>query len=199
MIAIASVPQPNDDKFLAMLPQIKEQARVASRGLRPDAREDFIVEVVANAFCAYARLVERGKEDVAYATPLAMYAIKQVRAGRRVGNKMNVRDVSSTYCKIFRGVTIERLDQLDEDGEWAEVLVEDRQAGPAETAAARIDVGAWLRSLGRKKSRIAKTLAKGERTKNVARIFGLSEGRISQLRTELRDSWDGFQGELVAA
>src|SRR6185436_17924862 len=98
-----------DDKFLAMLPAIKEQARIASRGLRPDAKEDFIAEVIANAFVAYARLVERGKEDVAFATPLALYAIKQVRAGRRVGNKMNVRDITSSYCKIFRGVTIERL------------------------------------------------------------------------------------------
>jgi hypothetical protein len=74
----------HDDKFLAMLPQIREQGRIASRGMRPVAKEDFIAEVIANAYCAFARLVERGKVDVAYATPLAMYAIKQVRAGRRV-------------------------------------------------------------------------------------------------------------------
>src|SRR5947208_2510763 len=153
--------------------------------MRPEARADLIQEVIANACCAYARLVARGKEDVAFATPLAMYAIKQVRAGRRVGNKMNVRDITSSYCKVFRGVTIERLDKFDDaKGEWKEVLVEDRRTGPAETAAARIDVSAWLRSLGRKKGQIAKMLAKGERTKQVAKLFDLSEGRVSQLRNE---------------
>jgi hypothetical protein len=189
-----------EDKFLAILPQIKEQARVAFRAAKHEQRDELIAEVVANAFCAYARLVERGKGDVAFATPLAMFAIRQVRAGRRVGNKMNVRDITSSYCQIFKGINVERLDQwCDEDSEWKEVVVEDRYTGPAETAAARIDVAAWLRSLGKKKGRIAKALANGERTRNVAQMFGISEGRVSQMRNEFQESWNEFQGELAAA
>lgn len=189
-----------NDQFLAMLPQIREQAQVAFRAKDPEAKEELVAEVVANAYCAFMRLVERGKEDIAYPTPLSWYAIKQVRAGRRVGAKLNIRDISSPYARAARGIVVERLDKFDsESGEWREALVEDRYAGPAEVAASRIDVAAWFRSLGRQKRRVAQKLAMGEATSAVARVFGLSAGRVSQLRQELKQSWESFQGELAVA
>jgi hypothetical protein len=205
MIALANqieriTPHHSQGKFLAMLPLIREQAQHAFRNVRPEEREELIAEVIANAFCAYQRLVARGQEDIAYATPLAMYAIKQVRAGRRVGAKLNIRDVSSTYAQRVRGFQVERLDEFNPlRSEWNEVLVEDRKAGPAETAAARIDAASWFNSLDRQKRRIAKVLSRGELTSVVARMFGLSPGRVSQLRSELKRSWDQFQGEAMFA
>jgi hypothetical protein len=185
------------DKFLEMLPAIREQARLAFRSFDPEAKEELIAEVVANAFCAYERLVQRGKEDVAHATPLAWYAIKQVRSGRRVGSKLSGRDVMSP---ANHRITVEQLDQFDQkNGEWKEALVEDKHAGPADTAAARIDVADWFRSLGRTKRRIAKLLARGEGTGAVAKKSGLSPGRISQLRAELQESWMAMQGEVAVA
>jgi hypothetical protein len=77
------------------------------------------------------------------------------------------------------------------------VLVEDRHAGPADTAAARIDIGEWFDSLPKHKRRIAKTLATGETTKTTARKFGVSPGRISQTRRELQQAWQEFQGDDV--
>jgi len=197
MIAIAKrrTHSTNEAGFEAMLPAIRASARRAFQSANPEAREELIAETVANAFCAYLRLVERGKEEVAHPTPLALYAIRQVRSGRRVGAKLNIRDVSSRYSQLAKGITVERLEKLDEAaGEWREVLVEDRHAGPAETAAARIDVAAWFRSLGRTKRRIAQTLARGETTGKVAQTFSLSAGRVSQLRRELAESWETFQG-----
>jgi len=189
-----------NDKFLMMLPSIREQARLAFRAAQPELKEELIAEVAANAFVAFSRLVQLGKEDVAYATPLAQYAIKQVRCGRRVGSKLNIRDVSSRHAQFAKGIVMERLDNFDpEAGEWREALVEDRHAGPAQTAAARIDVAAWFRSLARKKRRIAQTLARGEGTGKVASMFGLTAGRVSQLRRELQESWEEFQGEFAVA
>ena len=43
--------------------------------------------------------------------------------------------------------------------------------------------------------RIAQALAIGERTKDVAKRFKLSPGRIAQLRAEFREAWLAFQGE----
>lgn len=190
----------SNDRFLELLPQIRDQARMAFRGLRPEAREDRIAEVTANAFCAFSRLVQRGKEDLAYATPLAQFAIRQVRAGRRVGTRLSVRDVNSRHGQTIHGITVERLDQYKaEEGEWQEVLIEDRRAGPAETAAARIDVAAWFRTLARRRRAIARALARSEATSTVAAMFGLTAGRISQLRQEFKRSWELFQGEPVAA
>lgn len=203
MIAIAKSSVPADavqDPFLKMLPAIQQQASHACRTQDAEARDEFVQEVVANAYLAFLRLVERGKEHLAYATPLARYAIRQIRTGRRVGARLNVRDVSSLHARLTKRITVERLDRCDRDtGEWQEILVEDQHAGPAETAAARVDLAAWLRALSRTKRRVAKKLAKGETTGEVARMFNLSAGRVSQLRRELEASWLAFQGEPVAA
>ena len=185
--------------FLDMLPAIRRQARLAFRHLDPEAREDAVEEAVANALVAYVRLFERGKVELAYPSVLTLYAIRQVSEGRRVGTELNVRDVSSEYCRLKKGLQLERLDKFDrESGEWLEVVVEDRRAGPAETAAARIDIGEWFRRLPRRVRRIAKTLASGERTGAVAKRYRVSPGRVSQIRKELAASWRQFQGEPVA-
>ena len=78
------------DRFLKMLPTIERLANRACRVQDADARDEFVQEVAANAYAAFVRLIERGKEHVAFATPLARYAIRQVRAGRRVGSRLNV-------------------------------------------------------------------------------------------------------------
>jgi hypothetical protein len=44
-------------RFLEMLPRIRRQASVAFRQLRPDHKDELIQEVVANAYCAFVRLV----------------------------------------------------------------------------------------------------------------------------------------------
>jgi hypothetical protein len=47
-------------------------------------------------------------------------------------------------------------------------VVEDRNAGPAEVAATRIDFSDWLATLPERNRRIAETLATGECTSSVA-------------------------------
>ena len=188
------------EHFLSLLPAIVEQARFAFRHKRSERREELVAEVVANCWVAFVRLVERGLTEIIYARPLAQYAIKQVRDGRRVGCKLNVRDISSEYAQREKQFTVERLDRFDAaNGEWREVVIEDRHAGPAETAAARIDIGEWFASLPRRTRRIAETLATGETTKKTARKFRGTAGRVSQMRRELMDNWQAFQGELVPA
>jgi FixJ family two-component response regulator len=92
------------------------------------------------------------------------------------------------------GILVERLDTFDKvQEEWRQALLEDRRATPAEIAIARIDLADWLRSLSRRNRQIAKTLAMGETTSNVARQFQLSAARVSQIRRELEASWERFQ------
>ena len=84
--------------FEAMIPIIEKHARISFRHMTPDAREEAIQEVVCNACCAYAHLVEQGKTDVAHASVLASFGVSQTREGRKVGNSLNICDVSSDYC-----------------------------------------------------------------------------------------------------
>ena len=182
-------------EFLAMLPAIRRAAQIAFRKLPLELRHDLIAEVVANSYVAFARLVERGQAERASASPLARYAIAQIRVGRRVGSRLRIGDALSTYAQFRKQFTVERLDHFsDEDGCWGEVLVEDRRATPADVAAWRIDFAEWLRRLTARLRRIALALAAGETTSAAARMFGVTPARISQIRELLKRSWDAFQG-----
>jgi len=200
MIRIASQPQPAAPEwhklFLRMLPAITRYVRIAFRHLAPEAKAEAIQEAVCNACVAFARLAELNKLDLAFPTVLGRFAVAQVRDGRKVGCKLNIRDVLSPYCQQRKNVMVERLDKFDEiEGCWLETIVEDRHAGPSETARVRLDFGDWLHSLPRRNRRIAEFLALGNHTSEAARKFGLSEGRVSQLRKELKVAWDAFTGE----
>lgn len=204
MIVIATLPRrqhfpvtaEHRNRFLELLPRIRRQAQSASRRLRAEAQQEFVQAVIAAAYVAFVRLIELDKEDIVYSTPLAHYAILHVRSGRTIGSRLNVQDISSRYGHSARRCLIQRLDRRYADGRWREVLVEDYRTGPAETAAARIDVSDWFRSLPARTQRIAFALAFGDATRDVAATYGLSASRVSQLRNELRTSWLGFQGEL---
>ena len=189
--------RPLQEQFLEMLPQIRSQACRAFRRLQREQREEMVQEVVANAFCRFVRLVQQGKASRAFGTPLANFAIRQAIAGRRVGSKSRSLDVGSPLARAARGILVERLD--GEPGEWRAALVEDRRASPADTAAARIDVAAWFRALSESHRRIASALAMGETTSEVARLFGLSAARVSQIRCLLKANWQRFQGDVSGA
>jgi hypothetical protein len=187
-----------DAKFLAMLPRIRRQAGYYLRHVSTKDRADAVQEVVASAFVNYVALIERGKADLAYAGPLARYGACQYLAGRRVGNPMNCRDITSDYCQRRKRVTVEQLDRFDDPtSEWEQLVVEDKHSGPADIATTRIDFGAWLESLPERTRRVAETLATGETTGCVARMFDCSASRISQLRQELYHGWHAFTGEAI--
>ena len=202
MIAIAKPSPPPRRRskwqtgFLAMMPDIIKYARIAFRKMDAATRQEAVQEVLVSAMLAYARLFERRKVDVAYPSVLARFAVAQYRVGRRVGVKLNCRDVLSPYAHRKKGIQVESLHGYDQAGEpWREILVEDKHAGPAETAAARIDFVDWLASLTPRNRRIAEALSGGGTTKGVAKLFRVSPGRISQKRKEFLTSWQQFQGE----
>jgi hypothetical protein len=183
-----------------MVPAIRRTAEICFRKFCPDRRQEMVQEVIANALLAYWRLVERGREHLAYPSALARFAIAQIRHGRQVGTRLNVRDVSSRYCQLKKGIQLQRLDQFDvSDDEWKEVLIEDRRATPAEVAASRIDFADWLSTMPALRRKIARCLATGESTFDAAKRFAVSPGRISQLRREFQASWQAFHGEQPSA
>jgi hypothetical protein len=189
-----------DARFLEMLPRIRRQAAYYLRHLSTEERAEAVHEVVANAFVSWVRLNDRGKPDVAYAGPLARYGTCQYLSGRRVGNRMNGHDITSDYCQRRKKLVVEQLDHFDAPAdEWQEIVVEDKHSGPADVASTRIDFRVWLAQLTRRKRQIAKDLAQGYSTSEVACKHGLSASRVSQLRRELYDAWCVFTGEAAPA
>ncbi len=56
--------------FLTMLPSIQRHAQRAFRHLADHDREEAVQAVIANCALAFLRLVELGKPELGYATPL---------------------------------------------------------------------------------------------------------------------------------
>jgi len=183
-------------RFERILPRIRLMALRAFGDHDYELRHELTAEVVARAYVAFLRLARQGKAHTRYAVPLAMFSIRQVKSGRRMGSKLNIKDVSSEHAGINKGITLARLDRYNRrKAVWKEIVVEDKKSGPAEIAAMRIDFDAWLGTLDRREQRIAKTLAAGETTNATARKFGTSPSRISQMRSQLKHAWEIFQGE----
>ena len=183
--------------FLAMLPAIANHARICFRRLDAEAQEEAVAECVANALVAYTRLYAMDKISLAYPGVLARYAVAQVSSGRKVGNRLNVREVLSMYAQRSKQFVVERLDHFDvEENAWCEAVVQDtRTAAVPDIVAFRCDFSDWLRRLPRRDRRIAESLAIGNRTGEVAGRFKVTAARISQLRRELAASWCQFVGE----
>jgi len=183
-------------RFLNLLPVIVNYVRPAFRELGPDAKAEAVQEAVANALVAYSRLVAQGRESLAFATVLAKYAIAQVRAGRRVGGKLNILDISSKYCQQRKRFRLGRLDRFNpQENCWQETIVEDHRTPVLDQVWFRIDFPAWLDSLPPRDRQIAQRLAEGLSTTEVAHQFGLSLARVSQLRRKFEKSWLKFHGE----
>jgi hypothetical protein len=192
----ASVRQ--NDLFVSMLPQIVDQAEYAFRHVPAGAREELVQETLAQAYAMFVRLCHRGKTSLAYATPLAKFAIRHVREGRRIGSRCNSLDITTPCPCAAKRITIKRLNRFDRrTGGWKEAVVEDHTAGPAEIAATRLDFSGWLSTLSTRDRKLAETLAMGETTGRVARMFRISNARVSQLRRELCRNWHRFVGELA--
>jgi hypothetical protein len=181
------------------LPTITRIAHQNFSHLDPEAKEEATAEVVAAAFIMFVGLVRDGRESLAFPSVLAMYGVRRVRIGRKAATPMNVRDVSSVYCQVKKHIRLDRLDKYDHDTQsWEEILVEDKHATPADIARVRIDFSDWLRTLPHRTRRIAETLSTGETTSTVAKLFHVSAGRVSQLRKQLKESWEEFVGDSDA-
>jgi hypothetical protein len=183
--------------FVALLPSIRRQATVAARWLPVRVRSEFVLDVIAAAYVLYARLASRELTASAYSTPLATYAIAHVRAGRSVGVHFNGRDVMSSHAQRCRGFGVVPLEgTVDRYGRsWRETLVDKGSYSPGDAAAFRLDFEAWLKRLSARDRAVVNVLADGESTSAVAKRFGVSDARISQIRRQLKRDWEVFQGE----
>ena len=195
-LRVANLRSPGTLVFSSSCPESNATAQLAFARVPAEARENLVQEAVVSSMLAYVRLYERGRTAVAFASVLVKYAVAQIRDGRRVGSKLNNRDVTSPYAQKQRPITIERLDRFDrEEGVWLEAVVEDHHTPVIDQAAFRLDFPQWLSTFNRRDRKIAELLAAGHNTGDVARRFGLSAGRISQKRREYAESWRRFHGE----
>ncbi len=202
------------EQFLSILPRIELHGRVYFRHLDADRREEAVAETVALAWAWFVRLNARGKNPLAFPSVLASYAARAVKCGRRVCGQLKTRDVMSPLAQRRRGYRVEALPAStattheerysDVHGQRRQDALEERlrdntQTPVPEQAAFRIDFPAWRLMQTDRTGRVIEAMAAGERTQDLARSFGLSPARISQMRRELYADWSRFQGDDLSA
>jgi hypothetical protein len=184
--------------FLALLPRIEDRARFAFRHIVcPHQRDEAVADVVALAWSWYCRLAHKGRNAGAFISKLAVLAARQVKAGRSLGGQEKAQDVLSWRAQRRHGFTVGRLADFStvDGGLFAEALADNTQTPPPDAAAFRIDWPRWLARRTHRDRRLIHELARGERTRDVARKFHLSPARVSQKRRQFHQDWLRFHGE----
>ena len=188
------------EQFTAHLPAVENAARYAFRRMRRQDREEALAAACGAAWSAWAGLLRRGKDPVEVGVhAIARNAIAYVTSGRKLGNPTcgrGARDVWHPRVRRALGLHVVSFEVLARPavGSWQDWLVADRRFGPADEAAIRVDFAAWLAGLPVRKRRVAELLAEGNEGVVVARLVGIAQSRVTQLRHELEAGWLVFQG-----
>jgi hypothetical protein len=191
----AASPESLQSRFLELLPRIELHARICFRDVRcPQRRDDLVAEAVSLAWLWYVRLARRGKDAADFPSTLAGYAARAVRSGRRLCGQEAANDVCSPGPQRRGGLRVCGLPYPDDHGGGAlhEALRDNTRSEVPEQAAFRLDFPAWLATLSRRDRRLLGQLMLGERTCDVARRFGVSAARVSQLRRRFKEEWEHF-------
>src|SRR5262245_3121703 len=139
-----------------------------------------MAEMVALAWLWFVRLVQQGKDPTRFASALATYAARAVKAGRRLCGIEKAREVLSSraqYRQNFAVVSLPHTSTLA-GTPLDEALHDNTQTPVPDQVAFRQDFPAWLSGLGERDRRVITDLMLGERTLDVARGHGLSPARI---------------------
>lgn len=180
--------------FLVILPAVQRHASIRFRGLPAEARDEATAEAIASACVSYATLARQHKLARAYVGNIATNAVRAVRGGRHVGGHINTRDVLDPLTQKKRRIHVRTVSPWSRtDDTWRDLVLESRHVSPADQACFNLDFAAWLQTWSSRQRQIITALASGQRTLAVARKFGVTEGRVSQLRREFERSWQHFQ------
>jgi hypothetical protein len=187
-------------QFLTLLPRIELHGRVYFRHLRCEqTRQDAIAEIVALAWKWFLRLGRRGKAPNDFPSAIATFAARAVNNGRRLCGMDRPNDVLSPRARHDRRFTASPLPLSSSlDGSLFEEALHDNTQTPVpEQVAFRLDFPSWLLTHTERDRRLVTDLMRRERTQEIGRRYGLSAGRVSQLRREFHADWRRFTGEAI--
>jgi len=193
---LATNPSDWQPGFLSMLPAVETHARIRFRRWPAQRREEAIAETIAAACLYYQQAIVSGRRENVRPGPLSDFAVRHAAEGRHVGGSLDrSTDALSPRAQRRHGFQATRISTLVEHGEWEQLAVASRRYPVPDAAAFRIDFPDWLSRQSRRDRRIIQAFLVRTSATEVARQFGLTDGRISQLRSGFAKSWRSFIGE----
>ena len=129
---------------------------------------------------------------------LATFAVRFVKNGRHVGGHQDsARDCLSPLAQRHHAFNTTSLGSLNDPSGWNQLVAARGRYSIPDAAAFRIDFARWLKTLAHRDRRIIAAFIRGDGTQEVAGRFGITEGRVSQLRRRYENQWRLFQGEAA--
>jgi hypothetical protein len=208
MPTVSDVPQA---AFLSLLPRLHLHAQLAFRDVRcPQRKGDLIAEAVGLGWLWFRRLTARGRDPARFFAALARYAVRSARCGRGVARPEGGRDALSPAAQRRHRFRVARLPvgtrasrdalygrprgQRDLDV-FEEYLADSTQGSPADRAIFKLDFADFAKGLSPRDRLLAGFLAQGNTAKEAAQVFGLTPGRVTQLRVAWCKAWHARHGE----
>src|SRR5262245_1161798 len=166
------------DYLQTVLPVVRARARVVFKNHRDKA--DKVSDAISVAF-------ELALTAPPHAKPksIAYYACLRVKAGRQF--RQSIRSGEGPKSRYRKKPQREPLDV-------GRVLTRPG-ANPAAVATVLVDCRAWIPTLTDRECAFLEAFLRGDGTKQIAREFGVSPARVSQIRRELVDYWEAFTSE----
>ena len=186
-------------RFLAIRERFEMHARIYFRHIRCWFRkDDFIAETIALAWKWFRRLAQKGKDATDFASVLASYAARAVNFGRRVYGQMKAKDVLNEQSQQRHGFYVGKIPDFStlDTNPLQEALIDNTRSPVPEQVQFRLDFPAWLRTRTQRDRRIIGDMMIGQRTLDLSKKYGISPGRVSQVRREFHDDWQRFCGEF---
>lgn len=176
--------------FERILPELT--SRIAACAAHAPDPEEAAAEMAAHAWRNYRQAARSGRELAPGL--LAWAAYSWVKGGRSMTGD-SCRDVHAVQCQrrgrarvIHLSALLKRRRREDyravSDEQFTRCIAYEHR-DPAKEAAARLDWQALYRTLSRRLQRVLHGLAVGDRTSALAQRLRVSQGRASQLKTEL--------------
>ena len=184
--------------FLALLPTVESVARWHFRHVRcPDTKLDRVAEATALAWLCYLRLVRKGRDPAQFVVTFSQLVARAVNSGRRVCGQEKAKDALSPVCQRRRNFVVSPLPggSAMVGTVFDEALIDNTRTPVPDQVQFRLDFPRWRRTLGRNRRALMDAMAAGHRTTDLAGMFNLSQGRVSQVRRELCESWRAFCGD----
>lgn len=193
-------------QFEALMPKIIARLKAMFRAVRCECtKADFVAEGLALCWKWFVRAAALGKDPTSFVGPMATFAARKVRCGGTVCGQQPTKDVMSLTARIKHGVVVERLTasgdghescrpagRQQRHGAYRDALAENTVTPVLDQVIFRIDWPEFLITLPPRDRKMVEFLALGHSNRAAAEAFGISRGRVSQLRRGWREQWTGL-------
>jgi hypothetical protein len=189
------------EHFLSVFkPRIEQQAGVSFRRYSRNRElvEELTQEAMGLGWHHYLTMKLKGEKDPEeFVSVFAERVCQGVRNGRKITGQERAKSISNPRTQAIRGICQQSLPEQDTGTENHDLLraIQDERDSPPDMAAYLIDTKEWLAQLPERKRELAMDMAAGDSTTDLAEKYGMTQGRVSQIRRELVESNRQFHGD----